>query len=81
MLASDEAVKDPERSGKVTAWGEWQWSADDARRMMEEAGFADVSVGRAPIRVPLQLVRGVKRASRPVAEVAEVPALVEEAVG
>jgi len=79
VLASDEAVKDPKRSGKVNAFGEWQWSADDARRMMEEAGFADVSIGRAPLRVPLQLVRGVKRASPPIAEVAEAPALVAAA--
>jgi hypothetical protein len=47
--------------------------------MMEDAGLADVSVTRAPTRVPLQLVRGVKRASPPVAEVAETPALVEAA--
>ena len=32
-----------------------------ARRMMEEAGFTDVSVGRTPTRSALQLVRGAKR--------------------
>lgn len=79
VLTLDPAVKASDRSGKVSAFGEWQWSADDARRMMEEAGFADVSVGRAPTRVPLQLVRGTNRASPPVAEVAETPVPVEAA--
>jgi hypothetical protein len=36
--------------------------------MMEEAGFADVSVGRTPTRAPMQLVKGVKPAASPVAE-------------
>jgi SAM-dependent methyltransferase len=76
VLTLDEAVTNREKSGTVSAFGEWQWSADDARRMMEDAGFGDVSVTRAPIRVPLQLVRGVKRASPPVVEIAETPTLV-----
>jgi SAM-dependent methyltransferase len=78
-LTFDEDVRDPARSGTIDAFGQWQWSADDARRMMEEAGFADVSVGRAPTRVPFQLLRGVKPAAPAVAEVAETPALVEAA--
>lgn len=69
------------RSGEVDAFGQWQWGVDDARRMMEEAGFADVSVTRAPTRVPFHLVRGVKRASPPVAEVAETPVLPGAATG
>jgi len=81
VLTLDPPVREPDRSGKVSAFGEWAWSADAARRMMEEAGFADVSVGRGPTRVPLQLVRGVKRASPPVAGVAETPVPVEAAVG
>jgi SAM-dependent methyltransferase len=81
VLTLDPAVREPDRSGKVSAFGEWEWSADAARRMMEEAGFADVSVGRAPTRIPFQLVRGVKRASPPVADVAETPALVAAAEG
>jgi SAM-dependent methyltransferase len=80
-LTFDEDVKDPARSGTIDAFGQWQWSADDARRMMEEAGFADVSVGRTPTRVPLQLLRGVKQAAPPLAEVAETPALVGAAAG
>jgi SAM-dependent methyltransferase len=76
VLTVDPPVRHPDRSGKANAFGEWQWSADDARRMMEEAGFADVSVGRAPTRVPFHLVRGVKRATPPVADGAEAPELV-----
>ena len=64
------------RSGEVDAMGQWQWSVDDARRMMEDAGFADVSVGDMPTRLGLQFVRGVKRAAPPVAEAIETPALV-----
>ena len=79
VLTTDEITAKWGRSGEIDAFGQWQWSADDARRMMEEAGFADVSVTRAPTRIPLQLARGVKRASPPVAEVAETPALVEAA--
>ena len=81
VLTLDPAVREPNRSGKVSAFGEWEWSADAARQMMEEAGFADVSVGRAPTRIPLQLVRGVKWASPPVAEVTETPLLVWAAEG
>jgi SAM-dependent methyltransferase len=70
VLTLDETVRDRDRSGRIDAFGQWQWSADDARRMMEEAGFVDVSVTRAPTRIPLQLVRGVKPTSPPVAEAA-----------
>ena len=68
------------RSGEVDAMGQWQWSVDDVRRMMEEAGFADVSVADMPTRLGLQFVRGAKRAAPPVAEAVETPALVAEAV-
>jgi SAM-dependent methyltransferase len=79
VLTLDPPVRHPDRSGKTNAFGEWQWSADDARRMMEEAGFADVSVGRTPTRAPMQLLRGVKPAAPPVAEAAETPGVVAEA--
>jgi SAM-dependent methyltransferase len=81
VLTFDEDLKDPARSSTIDAYGQWQWSADDARRMMEEAGFTDVSVGRTPTRVPLQLLKGVKPAAAPIAAPAEAPALVAEAVG
>ena len=80
VLTVDPAVRHPDRSGKANAFGEWQWSADDCRRMMEEAGFADVSVGRAPTRMPMQLLRGVKRATPSVAEAVETSVLAAEAV-
>jgi hypothetical protein len=51
------------------------------RRMMEEAGFADVSVADMPTRLGLQFVRGAKRASPAAAEVAETPVLAGAATG
>jgi SAM-dependent methyltransferase len=76
LLTIDKQVDKWGRSGGVDAFGQWQWSADDARRLTEEAGFADVSVGDMPTRLGLQFVRGVKRAAPPVAAVAETPTLV-----
>jgi len=67
------------RSGEVDSMGQWQWNDDDARRMVEEAGFADVSVADMPTRLGLQFVHGAKRASTAVAEIADAPALVGEA--
>ena len=64
------------RSGEIDAMGQWQWSVDDSRRMMEEAGFTDVSVADMPTRLGLQFVRGAKRVVPPVAAVAETPVLV-----
>jgi SAM-dependent methyltransferase len=64
------------RSGQVDAFGQWQWSADDACRMLEAAGFADVSVADMPTRLGLQFVRAVKRAAPPLAESVATPALV-----
>jgi SAM-dependent methyltransferase len=81
VLTFDEDIEDPARSGKIDAFGQWQWSAEDARRMMEEAGFVNVSVGRTPTRVPLQLLKGVKPAASSTADAPEAPALVAEAVG
>jgi SAM-dependent methyltransferase len=67
------------RSGAIDATGQWQWNEADCRRMMEEAGFADVSVADMPTKLGLQFVRGAKRAMPPVAAVAETPALAGEA--
>ncbi len=64
------------RSGSIDAMGQWQWSVDDARRMLEEAGFADVSVADMPTRLGLQFVRGTKPAAPPLVEAAGTPALV-----
>lgn len=58
---TDPPVTDPEKSGEVDALGIRQWSADDSQRIMERAGFADVSVRQLPAKyLRLQLVRGVK---------------------
>lgn len=58
---------DPEvpdaRSGAVDAYGQRQWSADDAKQMMHKAGFVDVSVTQLPTAYyRLQLVRAVNPA-------------------
>ena len=55
------------RSGEVDSFGQWQWSVDDAQRMMEAAGFADVSVADMPTKLGLQVVRATKRAAAPAA--------------
>lgn len=56
----DTQVPDP-RSGTVDAYGQRQWSAGGAKRMMEKAGFVAVSVTQLPASLyRLQLVRAVK---------------------
>jgi SAM-dependent methyltransferase len=79
VLTIDKQADRWGRSGAIDASGQWQWSADDARRMMEEAGFADVSIADMPTRLGLRYVRGARRAAPPVAEAVEAPALVGEA--
>lgn len=64
-----------DRSGEIDQFGQWQWSVDAARRMVEEAGFADVSVADMPTRLGLQFIRGAKRAAAST-EVAEARELV-----
>lgn len=60
---TEAPITDPARSGEVDAFGIRQWSADDSRRIMEQAGFTDVSVTRLPATyLNEQLVRGVKPA-------------------
>jgi ubiquinone/menaquinone biosynthesis C-methylase UbiE len=75
VLTIDKQADKWGRSGEVDAFGQWQWSVDDARRMLEEAGFADVSVADMPTRLGLQFVRGAKRAAPAVAEAVGTPAL------
>ena len=58
---------DPEvaeaRSGRIDAYGQRQWSADDVVLMMEKAGFDEVSIRRLPSSsYRLRLVRAVKPA-------------------
>ena len=71
-----------DRSGEIDAFGQWQWSVDDVRRLMEAAGFADVSVADMPTKLGLQFVRGARPAPAPVAaEVGETPVLAQAATG
>jgi SAM-dependent methyltransferase len=64
------------KSGEVDAFGQWQWSVGDARRMMEAAGFANVSVADMPTKLGLQFVRAAKRSAPPVEKVPESRELV-----
>ncbi|MFC6237562.1 class I SAM-dependent methyltransferase [Longivirga aurantiaca] len=50
-------------SGSPDAWGQWQWSDADAQRLVEAAGFADVSV--SVLDGGFQLVRGVNPVAPP----------------
>lgn len=50
-------------SGGRNAWGEWCWSEADARRLVEEAGFDQVTVTVLPILNKPWLAHGVKRAT------------------
>ena len=69
------------KSGEIDGFGQWQWSIDDMRRLMEEAGFADVSVADMPSKLGLQFVRAAKRAAPPVEQAPEVRELVGAASG
>jgi SAM-dependent methyltransferase len=51
------------RSGEIDAMGQWQWNVDDARRMVEAAGFREVTVTDLPTRLGIQVVRATKRAT------------------
>jgi SAM-dependent methyltransferase len=63
VLSLGVPTKDASLSGTKNAWGLWRWSEADARRMMEEAGFGDVSVSPSPMpSFPPQFARGVKHA-------------------
>jgi len=65
VLTIDKQTDKWGRSGEIDAMGQWQWSPDAVQRMVEESGFADVSVADMPTRLGLQFVHGTKRASPP----------------
>lgn len=48
------------RSGTADAWGQWYWSEADARRLMDEVGFAAVTVSVVEGLGRPQLLRGSK---------------------
>ncbi len=60
-----------DKSGTRDAWGVWFWSDVDAARLVEEAGFTDISVTVLPVPSKSQLVRAVKPASTAVASAPE----------
>ena len=49
-----------DKSGTRDAWGVWFWSDADAARIVEEAGFTDVTVSVLPVRSKSQLVHATK---------------------
>jgi ubiquinone/menaquinone biosynthesis C-methylase UbiE len=71
VITIDKQVDRWGRSGQVDPMGQWQWNTNDCRRLLEEAGFTDVSIADMPTRMGLQFARGTRLAS-PV-EVAEAP--------
>jgi SAM-dependent methyltransferase len=71
-------LKDASLSGTKSAWGYWRWSEADARRLMEEAGFGDVTVGPPPTwEFTVQIARGTKPASPAVVEAEGAPELAQ----
>jgi len=62
VLTLDQRIRDQDESGKVDAWGQWQWSDAGARRLMEGAGFVDVALSVLSVVTKEQLVRGTKPA-------------------
>ena len=67
VLTCDEMSKHFATSGEVDAMGQWQWDAEAMKRLMEDAGYIEVSVERMPTRLGLMYVRGVKPGSRSLA--------------
>lgn len=67
VLTLGLATDDASLSGTKNRWGFPAWSVADGRRLLEEAGFGDVSISPPPSRYfTLQLARGIKPPSLPV---------------
>lgn len=59
ITAFPATKRDP--SGVIDAYGEWRWSAADLQRLVEQAGFAAVSVTQLPEKeLGVLLARGMK---------------------
>ncbi|HEY5629414.1 MAG TPA: methyltransferase domain-containing protein [Candidatus Limnocylindrales bacterium] len=76
VITIDKQVDKWGKSGEIDAFGQWQWGVDEARRMVEEAGFSDVSIADMPTKLGLQFIRGAKRALPSAADLREAPTLV-----
>ena len=59
---SGEAPADA-TAGVVDKWGQWQWPDDAAQRLVQEAGFIDVTVSVMPVYSKALLATGVKPGS------------------
>lgn len=59
VLTISDRLRNPAASGTQDAWGQWRWSEADARRLMVEVGFVDVSASLFG-QPQFQLVRGGK---------------------
>lgn len=69
VLTLGLSTDDASASGTKNALGFPRWTEADARRLLEEAGFGDISISPPPTRYfTLQLARGAKQASSPVRE-------------
>jgi len=62
LTVDHKAHPHQDESGKVDAWGQWWCSDADARRLMEGAGFIDVSVSVLPVVTKEHVFRGTKPA-------------------
>ena len=61
FITSDhKAHPHQDESGKVDAWGQWWWSDADAQRLMESAGFVDVTLAVLPLTTKEHVFRGIK---------------------
>jgi SAM-dependent methyltransferase len=61
LHVTDRPVQDPDSSGSVDAFGARRWSTETMRRLMEQAGFVEVSVAQLTSRqLGLMLVQGAR---------------------
>lgn len=60
--------------GVVDEWGQWQWTDAAAQRLVEEAGFGDVSVSVMSVSTHALLAQGVKSAPPATRETPEAAA-------
>lgn len=60
ITMGDESDRGSFDSGTRNAWGTWDWTDAHAQRLVEEAGFEDVSVSVLPVFSKSQLVRATK---------------------
>jgi SAM-dependent methyltransferase len=74
VLTIDKQADTWGESGTVDAFGQWQWNERDCRILVEEAGFADISVAAMPTRLGLKFVRAVKPVAAADSQVTDSPA-------